>query len=76
MLLVQISGRGIKTMSKDYSHVINKIDAVAEKIYNDFEKTEIPYLMLPTRTKSNIRFDDKLNVWKYGKYYRAKCQIS
>ena len=67
MLLVLINGREIKTMSRDYSHVISKIDSVAEKIYNDFEKIEIPYLMLPTRTKSNIRFDDKLNVWKYGK---------
>ena len=52
---------------KDYTHVIEKIDQIAEKIYNDFEKSDIPYLNLPTRTKSNIRFDDKLNVWKYGK---------
>ena len=54
-------------VNKDYSNVLTKIDAIAEKIYNDFQKTEIPYLTLPTRTKSNIRFDEKLNVWKYGK---------
>jgi len=54
-------------VNKDYSNVISRIDAVAEKIYEDFKKTEIPYLQLPTRTKSNIKFDDKLNVWKYGK---------
>ena len=54
-------------VNKDYSNVISKIDAVAEKIYKDFQKTEIPYLQLPTRTKSNIKFDDKLSVWKYGK---------
>ena len=54
-------------VNKDYSHVISKIDAVAEKIYDDFQKTIIPSLDLPTRTKANIRFDDKLNVWKYGR---------
>ena len=53
-------------MKKDYSEVINKIDAVASKIYNDFEKIEIPSLNLPTRTKANIKFSDKYNVWKYG----------
>lgn len=54
-------------MNKDYSHVIKKIDNIAEKVYDDFEKTKIPAIALPTRTKSNIDFDEKLNVWKYGK---------
>lgn len=54
-------------VKKDYSKVISKIDLVAEKIYNDFQKSEIPYLTLPTRTKSNIKFNEKYNVWKYGK---------
>lgn len=54
-------------VKKDYSDVINKIDMIALKIYNDFQKTEIPSLDLPTRTKANIKFDEKLNVWKYGK---------
>ena len=54
-------------VKKDYSDVISKIDTVAEKIYKDFQNTEIPYINLPTRTKSNIKFDDKLSVWKYGK---------
>ncbi len=53
-------------VKKDYTDVINKIDMIALKIYNDFQKTEIPYLDLPTRTKANIKFDEKLNVWKYG----------
>jgi DNA topoisomerase VI subunit A len=67
MLLEQTNGRGIKIMNKDYSHVISKIDAIAAKIYDDFQKTEIPFVNLPTRTKSNIKFDENLNVWKYGK---------
>lgn len=53
-------------MAKDYSEVIKKIDKIAKKIYGDLEKKEIPTLSLPTRTKSNIYFDEELNVWKYG----------
>ncbi len=54
-------------VEKDYSEVITKIDSIAKKIYHDFEKATIPFVNLPTRTKSNILFDTKLNVWKYGK---------
>ena len=53
-------------MVKNYSDVIGKIDIIAEKVYNDLKKSEIPFLKLPTRTKSNIEFNEKLNVWKYG----------
>lgn len=53
-------------MTKDYTNVIKKIDSIASKVYNDLQKSEIPNLKLPTRTKSNIVFDDKFNVWKYG----------
>jgi len=53
-------------MDKDYSHVIKKIDNIATKVYSDFEKNHIPNIQLPTRTKSNIDFNEKLNVWKYG----------
>jgi len=61
-------GGGLKKnmVKKDYSDVISKIDMIALKIYNDFLKTEVPSIDLPTRTKANIRFDEKLNVWKYG----------
>jgi DNA topoisomerase-6 subunit A len=54
-------------MKKDYTYVIEKMDDIANKIYFDLSKTHIPSLELPTRSKSNILFDDKLNVWKYGK---------
>ena len=53
-------------IKKDYTNVIKKIDGIASKIYNDLENTDVPFLNLPTRTKANIKFDDKLNVWKYG----------
>ena len=59
---------GRLTMAKQtHAEVITKIDTIAEKIYEDFQRHDIPNLALPTRTKANIRFDDKFNVWKYGK---------
>lgn len=54
-------------MVKDYSNVIKKIDLIAEKVYTDLQQAQIPYLNLPTRTKTNIQFDEKYSVWKYGK---------
>ena len=53
-------------MPRDFTKVIEKIDLIAAKVYNDLESSEIPHLKLPTRTKTNIQFDEKLNVWKYG----------
>jgi len=54
-------------MSRDFTKVVEKIDLVASKVYDDLTNSEIPFLQLPSRTKSNIQFDHKLNVWKYGK---------
>ncbi|UCD13948.1 MAG: DNA topoisomerase IV subunit A [Thermoplasmatales archaeon] len=54
-------------MTRDYTKVIGRIDSIASKVYDDLTVSEIPYLQLPSRTKSNIQFDQKLNVWKYGK---------
>lgn len=53
-------------MPKDHQKTIQKIDMIANKVYADLINTEIPHLQLPTRTKANIKFDESLNVWKYG----------
>ncbi len=44
-----------------------KLIEIAETIYSQFEKGDIPNMVLPLRTKANIRFDGKSNVWKYGR---------
>ena len=41
------------------------IDLAAE-MYDQFESGEIPSMTLPTRTKSNIEYDEDSNVWVYG----------
>jgi DNA topoisomerase-6 subunit A len=40
--------------------------ALAETFYDQFEGGEVPRMQLPTRTKSNIEYDEEKNVWVYG----------
>jgi DNA topoisomerase-6 subunit A len=43
-----------------------KLVDLAAEFYDQFERGEIPEMKLPTRTKSNIVFDEEKNVWVYG----------
>ncbi|HID25739.1 MAG TPA: DNA topoisomerase IV subunit A [Thermoplasmata archaeon] len=52
---------------EDKRKVTIKLDEIAQKIYADLQRSEIPSLSLPTRAKSNIVFDEGFGVWKYGK---------
>jgi len=40
--------------------------ALAEEFYEQFEDGDIPRMTLPTRSKSNIEYDDDADVWVYG----------
>jgi DNA topoisomerase-6 subunit A len=39
---------------------------IAAEFYDQFERGEVPELTLPTRTKSNIEYDEDSGVWVYG----------
>lgn len=39
---------------------------IADKWYSQIQTAQIPYITLPTRTKQNIEYDEKSEVWKYG----------
>ncbi|MDR0791323.1 MAG: DNA topoisomerase VI, partial [Methanomassiliicoccaceae archaeon] len=39
---------------------------VVDSIYNQLNEGEIPVMDLPLRSKKNIEFDPRTNVWKYG----------
>ncbi|WP_435347491.1 DNA topoisomerase IV subunit A [Haloarchaeobius sp. HRN-SO-5] len=41
------------------------IDLAAE-FYDQFQQGDVPQMTLPTRTKSNIEYDEDSNVWVYG----------
>jgi DNA topoisomerase-6 subunit A len=39
---------------------------LAEEFYDQFDRGDVPQMTLPTRSKSNIVFDEESNVWVYG----------
>ncbi|MCT9097216.1 DNA topoisomerase IV subunit A [Haloarchaeobius sp. HME9146] len=43
-----------------------KLIDLAAEFYDQFEGGQIPTMTLPTRTKSNIIYDEDKNVWVYG----------
>jgi DNA topoisomerase-6 subunit A len=43
-----------------------KLIDLAAQFYDQFQRGEIPEMAVPTRTKSNIVFDEDENVWVYG----------
>ena len=40
--------------------------ALAEQFYDQFDTGTVPSMEVPTRTKSNIEYDEDKNVWVYG----------
>jgi DNA topoisomerase-6 subunit A len=43
-----------------------KLIDLAAQFYDQFERGDIPEMSVPTRTKSNIVFDEDEDVWVYG----------
>lgn len=64
------SGRGQRKGSKSEMEevAVNQLYDIAGEIYSQIDKGKIPNMVIPLRTKTNIKFDLKKNVWKYGKY--------
>jgi DNA topoisomerase-6 subunit A len=54
------------------NRAVAKLYDIAESIYDQIEKGQIPRMVLPLRTKRNIRFDRRTGVWKYGKESGAR----
>jgi DNA topoisomerase-6 subunit A len=47
---------------------VTELYKIAQNIHGQIKSGDIPNMVIPLRTKTNIRFDTKKNVWKYGKY--------
>lgn len=43
-----------------------KLEGLAGDLYNQFEKGIVPHISLPSRTKANIEYSTKDDVWVYG----------
>ena len=50
-----------------YLKALSRVSKLASNFYDQLDHGEIPTMELPVRTKTNIEFDDKNRIWKYGK---------
>jgi len=55
---------------------LDDLRKIAEKIYSDLQKGKVPSITLASRTKSNIVFDDRYRLWKYGNQKTKRSAIS
>jgi DNA topoisomerase VI, subunit A len=39
---------------------------LAAQFYDQFQQGDVPAMAIPTRTKSNIEYDEEMDVWVYG----------
>lgn len=53
--------------NKDLDNVTKeRLCDIAEIWYNQMKESHIPFIEIPTRTKQNLVYDDRLRVWTYG----------
>ena len=55
------------TKRKSKEEVISSLKGIALEMHNKMERGHAPTMTLPVRSKTNIAFDEKLEVYKYGK---------
>ena len=55
------------TKRKSKEEVISSLKGIALEMHNKMERGNAPTMTLPVRSKTNIAFDEKLEVYKYGK---------
>jgi len=54
-------------MTEEENRAVRSLKEIAGSIYDQIDSGKVPKMTLPLRTKSNIRFDPKHGVFKYGK---------
>ncbi|PSP85616.1 DNA topoisomerase VI [Halobacteriales archaeon QS_6_64_34] len=53
-------------MSSETQEAREKLIDLAEEFYDQFAEGDVPTMSIPTRTKSNIEYDEEMDVWVYG----------
>ncbi len=64
-----------KAGGKTGTNTIQKLLAISERWYSQMEQGEIPSISLPSRTKSNLAFDNDTEVWKYGDREHTRAAV-
>ena len=53
-------------MNDRQQKAVDNLTTIIDSLYNQMDGGEIPTMSLPLRSKKNIEFDPRYNVWKYG----------
>lgn len=53
-------------MSDNRNNAVKSLTDIVQSLYGQLEDGKIPTMSIPQRTKSNIEFDPRKNVWVYG----------
>lgn len=53
-------------MEERHEEALDRMEEIAEIFYNQISEGEIPFMEVPTRSKSNIELDKREGVWKLG----------
>ena len=56
----------MKERTRSKEDTIQALHAVAAEMHDRMMRGEPPRMTLPVRSKKNINFDERLNVYKYG----------
>ncbi|MFZ0925108.1 MAG: DNA topoisomerase IV subunit A [Halobacteriota archaeon] len=62
----------LKAKKEKDSLTKQRLMQIIKTIYDQFAKEQIPQLLIPTRTKSNIAFNEESEVWVYGERESAR----
>lgn len=54
------------SLTKNEKEALEEIRDIAEGLKNQIESGEVPSVDMPTRTKTNIEYDEDTDVWKFG----------
>ena len=53
-------------MNERQKKAVDNLTTIISSLYDQMDTGEIPSMTLPLRSKKNIEFDPRYDVWKYG----------
>ena len=74
-MTTKVPGRGSTKAIREAS-ATKSLDGIADTIYRHLKSASIPEVQLSSRNKSNIVFDDRHRVWKYGTEFTTRSAKS
>lgn len=65
----------VKQTEKRFENALGELENIAKNLYSNMAKGDIPEMAIPVRTKTNIVFDEKKRVWKYGNDHGSRSAM-